>query len=408
MRTNILAPVHQVELHGFNMEVNAQDEYVNEFDLEHLEEVMKREMEQRRNAEVFASFAAMQQQQQQHHQQQQQQQQQSQQVLLSHHVTVQASVTLKQQQLQFYPFFTLKAPATPPDTPPGPPCGLMSPASSPYNQQHPHHPHLHPQQQQQQQQQQQLANNPPGGVINHHTMETLQQKTDEYLWITTSTRYHQEPLDLRPQGPESPLDGPWVPGGIHISRRDYGEPGQLLHGCHSQHHQVVSRGLSSSSGSGSSDISSSQDNFVALGPSSEDLLNDEQLISLSVRELNKKLHGFPREQVVRLKQKRRTLKNRGYAQNCRSKRLQQRHELETANRSLQSDVQRLRTELARVTQERDAYKQKCDVLHRACHQQQQQQKVGNNNNSNNSNNNRSLAMNSASPSSSSAAANFYM
>uniref|UniRef100_A0A182Q8J0 Neural retina-specific leucine zipper protein n=1 Tax=Anopheles farauti TaxID=69004 RepID=A0A182Q8J0_9DIPT len=75
---------------------------------------------------------------------------------------------------------------------------------------------------------------------------------------------------------------------------------------------------------------------------SEDLINDELLMTLSVRELNKRLHGCPRDQVVRLKQKRRTLKNRGYAQNCRSKRLQQRHDLEITNRHLHHEMQQMK------------------------------------------------------------------
>lgn len=89
---------------------------------------------------------------------------------------------------------------------------------------------------------------------------------------------------------------------------------------------------------------------------SDDLINDDLLMTLTVRELNKRLHGCPREEVVRLKQKRRTLKNRGYAQNCRSKRLQQRHDLEILNRNLHSDLQRMKMELARVSQERDQLK----------------------------------------------------
>jgi uncharacterized small protein (DUF1192 family) len=92
------------------------------------------------------------------------------------------------------------------------------------------------------------------------------------------------------------------------------------------------------------------------------ILNDDALMLLSVRELNKRLHGFPREEVVRLKQKRRTLKNRGYAENCRSKHLQQRHELEAINRNLQAELHRFKLLLSRVAQERDNYKQRLEVM----------------------------------------------
>ncbi|KAG7311414.1 hypothetical protein JYU34_002456 [Plutella xylostella] len=99
---------------------------------------------------------------------------------------------------------------------------------------------------------------------------------------------------------------------------------------------------------------------LAYPPSScgDDLISDDLLMTLSVRELNKRLHGFPREDVTRLKQKRRTLKNRGYAQNCRSKRLQQRHELELTNRSLQDELHVLQLQVARVTHERDVLRQR--------------------------------------------------
>ena len=57
-----------------------------------------------------------------------------------------------------------------------------------------------------------------------------------------------------------------------------------------------------------------------------------------------------------MKQKRRTLKIRGYAQTCRNKNASQRHDLEECNKRLLSEMEAIAEEINEVKQERDKLK----------------------------------------------------
>ncbi|KAK5850535.1 hypothetical protein PBY51_001407 [Eleginops maclovinus] len=81
------------------------------------------------------------------------------------------------------------------------------------------------------------------------------------------------------------------------------------------------------------------------------VLSDSELMSLTVRELNLHLRGMSRDEIQKLKQRRRTLKNRGYAASCRVKRVSQREALEQQKTELQREVERLGVENAGMRKE---------------------------------------------------------
>jgi len=91
-------------------------------------------------------------------------------------------------------------------------------------------------------------------------------------------------------------------------------------------------------------------------------INNDDLVMLSVRELNCRLRGLSGEEVRRLKQLRRTLKNRGYAANCREKRMSLKEQLEQEREALRSEVAKLQCENDRVRRDMEMLRRRYEAL----------------------------------------------
>ncbi|EFA09117.1 transcription factor MafK [Tribolium castaneum] len=93
-------------------------------------------------------------------------------------------------------------------------------------------------------------------------------------------------------------------------------------------------------------------------------ISDDELVSISVRDLNRqlKLRGLSREDIVRMKQRRRTLKNRGYAASCRIKRIEQKDELETEKTQEWRDMETMQEEIKHMKDEMSSIRTRFEAL----------------------------------------------
>merc|ERR1712079_412492 len=95
-------------------------------------------------------------------------------------------------------------------------------------------------------------------------------------------------------------------------------------------------------------------------------ISDEELVTLSVRDLNRhfKIRGLTREEITLMKQRRRTLKNRGYAASCRIKRLEQKGDLEQEKGKEYKDLDFVKEDNDEMRKEIDRNREKFEALKR--------------------------------------------
>ncbi|XP_025837107.1 DNA repair protein RAD51 homolog 3 isoform X2 [Agrilus planipennis] len=98
-------------------------------------------------------------------------------------------------------------------------------------------------------------------------------------------------------------------------------------------------------------------NSVPSKSGSPEIISDEELVLIPVKDLNKllKLKRYSKAEINSMKQKRRTLKNRGYAASCRIKKIEQKDELEVKKTAEWSEMEEMQDETRN-------FKKECDTI----------------------------------------------
>lgn len=104
-------------------------------------------------------------------------------------------------------------------------------------------------------------------------------------------------------------------------------------------------------------------NTTSSTPSEQ--ITDLEIATLPIRELNKRMKNLPQAEVLQIRKRRRSLRNRDYATNCRRRRAAVKESLLTENQRLQDQLRAANEVLSRAVKERDSYKRKFSELHKA-------------------------------------------
>jgi len=99
-------------------------------------------------------------------------------------------------------------------------------------------------------------------------------------------------------------------------------------------------------------------------------LSDQELVTMSTKEINKLLKKkcIDKDRQKELKQERRTLKNRGYAANCRVKRETEEKTLEKRNDKLKYDMKCKMSAIEEARKETELLKRRLSDLNNECEQ----------------------------------------
>ena len=89
---------------------------------------------------------------------------------------------------------------------------------------------------------------------------------------------------------------------------------------------------------------------------------DDDLMKLSIRDLNRRLKTLPKAEAYKIRKRRRSLKNRSYATSCRQRRTALKEDLEIQNQRLKAQLREAKESLCTAVKDRDMYKKKFEQL----------------------------------------------